>query len=442
MYENQMVMMKQMWMRLSVFFLIFGAISCSQRSKTLKKVPIPGPEAAESAVSRIDSLLGYAFSWKFNRKQVGMMPKMSAELEGKVCVPDRIYLRGTWKNGEVTEKLDHYSIEGREFTFNETSHSWKRGSTGSFLDPHEHLKLVLSFGEFSFEEFDAHRREDCYVFSFKPNVYFLDPIETSEPQGKVWVSITRGIPLRIQVTAKGRLLSWDMELSGINSFGDLTVPFERITFSVPDIANEEDIATIVGRFLYLGYEEPAVQRDEGGAVFSVSAEFLSDTLIESMLKQGSVEILLGVWPAHPIYVLREDTCLLHEQYGMEARLLFEQGVVTKPIISVARVLTDDAFGAYELRNDLLGEFSLYAVVANDARDTLSSIVTKMKDEPVVALVDGAPMLISNIRDAWLVEQQIPLAKGLQGKEAVRLFARLKGTPLSKNYTFTRIEKEE
>ncbi len=431
-------------MKLVIFALALAAFvtGCSQKTKTVKKADIPDAATARSAVSRIDSLLGYEFSWKFSRKQAGMMPKMRAELQGKVSVPNRIHINGSWITGTAVEKLDSYSIEGREYTFNPVSDAWERASSGSFLDPHEHLQLVLSFGEFSFEGFDSHHGEDCFVFLFKPNVYFLDPIETSEPKGQVWISIARGIPVRTRVTSKKGLLSWDMELSRINTFADLNVPFEKITFRIPDIGNAADIETIVKRFLYLGFEQPSVEREDGGAVFSVKAEDLSDTLMEAMLKQGSVEIFLGVWPTHPIYVLREDTTLLYEEYGKEARLLFERGVVTKPIISVGRILSHDAFQEFELKNDLLGAYSLYAIVSQDVRDSLSALVKKKKDEPVVALVDGSPMLISNVRDAWIVEQKIPRAKGLQGKEAVRMYARLKEKPLDKDYTFTRIEKEE
>lgn len=425
-----------------VFIPLLLVLSCSQRSKTLRNVPVPEPDVASSAVARLDSILGYGFSWEFSRKQVDMMPSMRAELTGRVCVSDRIFIRGTWATGDATERIDSYSIEGREYVFDRDSDSWSRGSSGTFLDPHEHLKLVLSFGEFSFEGFDTYGGEDCYVFSFKPNVYFLDPVETSEPAGEVWISITQKVPLRVEVTAKGGLLFWKMELSQINRFADLNVPFKQITFSVPDIEHIGDIETIVGRFLYLGFSEPLVERADGSARFSVKAEYLSDTLIGAMLKRGSVELLLGVWPEHPIYVLREDTALLHAEYGERARLLFEQGVVTKPIVSVRSLLSDDAFEGYELKNDLLGAFSLYGVISGRALDSLSVLVTTRKDEPVVTLVDGSPMLISSIRDAWIVEEMIPIAKGLEGKEAVRIFARLKAPPLRKGYTFTRIDKEE
>jgi hypothetical protein len=415
---------------------------CSQKHKSVKRTDIPDPAFARSAVARIDSLLGYAFSWKFSRKQAGMMPRMRADLDGKVSVPSRIHIKGSWSTGAAVEKLNSYSIDGREYTFDDASGTWEHGSSGSFLDPHEHLKLVLSFGEFSFVEFDPYRREDCSVFSFKPNVYFLDPVETSEPEGRVWISNSRGIPLRVRVTAKQGMLSWDMELSEINSFADLNVPFQKSTFRVSDIDREEDVETIIKRFLYLGFERPQADRENGSVVFRVKAEHLSDTLIESLLKRGSIELLLGAWPAHPVYVLSEDTSLLNEHYGKGARLLFERGIVTKPIIAVGSLLKHDAFDAFELRNDLLGAYSIYAVVAADAHDTLSALVSKRKDEPVVALVDGMAMHISHIRDAWIVEQKIPLAQGLEGSEAVRIYARLKEKPLEKDYTFMRIEKEE
>lgn len=439
-----MLMVKPIYARLAVFLLFLAVVltGCAPRSKGLGKGTVPDASFAESAVAGIDSLLGYVFSWEFGRKQMGMIPRMSGALKGRVGVPDRIHIEGAWGAGTATERVDIFSIEGREYTFDRQTESWKRGSSGLFLNPHEHLKLVLSFGEFSFAEHGSCGGEDCYVFSFKPNVYFLDPVETSEPAGKVWISVKRQIPLRVRITAKKNQLSWDMKLSKINSFADLNVPFKDITFNVPSLANEDDRETIVGRFLYLGFEEPAVERNDGGTVFSVKAENLSDTLIESMLKRGTVELFLGVWPSHPIYVLREDTALLHKEYGENARLLFERGVITKPIISTDRILTRDAFQEYELKNDLLGAYSLYAIVSQEARDSLSTVVANKRDEPVVVLVDGYPLLISNIRDAWIVELRIPLAKGLQGKEAVRIYARLRERLLEKDYGFLRVNKEE
>ncbi len=437
-----MLRRKQIWSKFIVLIPMVLLLCCSQRSKTLKKAPIPEPEAAIAAVAHLDSILGYAFSWEFNRKRVDMMPEMRAQLAGRVCVPDRIFISGTWKTGGTTARLNHYSIEGREYLFNKASEVWERGTSGSFLDPHEHLKLVLSFGAFSFEGYDVYKQEECYIFSFKPNVYFLDPVEISEPAGEVWISIKERIPLRVEVTSKGGVLFWKMELSHIDEFADLNVPFQEMSFRIPRIEHADDIETIVRRFLYLGFSEPVAVNDGQGALISVKAEHLSDATIESMLKRGSVELLLGVWPEHPIYILREDTSLLHAEYGEGAQLLFEQGVVTKPIISIRSLLKDDAFEGYELRNDLLGAFSLYATISKGALDSLSVLISSRQDEPVVALVDGVPMLISNIRDAWIVEQQIPIAKGLEGKKAVRMFARLREKPLREDYSFERIEKEE
>jgi hypothetical protein len=442
MYGKHMLTMKKPnGVILIFFFVVLAVTSCSQKSKMLKDVPVPGPEVAQTAVSRIDSLLGYDFSWKFSRKQTGMMPGMRADLQGKVAVPDRIYIRGTWKTGDTAEKLDNYSIEGREYKFNESLDSWERGSTGSFLDPHEHLKLVLSFGEFSFEEFDAFEREDCYVFAFKPNVYFLDPVETSEPRGLVWISIERRIPVRVQVVSGKGILTWDMSLSGIDSFADITVPFNQIRFRVHEIG-AEDVALITERFLYLGFQKPDVITENGSVVFAIKAEYLSDTLLTELLTRGAVDVYLCTWPIHPIYMLSEDTSLVHEYYGEHARLLFERGVVTKPIIAMEKVFSHGVFRSFELKNDLLGDFSIYGVLTPDAMDSIAAVISKKKEEPVLSVIDGEAMLISNIRDAWMVEQRIPVARGLEGKEAVRIFSRLRREALEKDYSFTRIEKEE
>jgi hypothetical protein len=75
-------------------------------------------------------------------------------------------------------------------------------------------------------------------------------------------------------------------------------------------------------------------------------------------------------------------------------------------------------------------------------DSIAAVISKKKEEPVLSVIDGEAMLISNIRDAWMVEQRIPVARGLEGKEAVRIFSRLRREALEKDYSFTRIEKEE
>ncbi|TET24304.1 MAG: hypothetical protein E3J78_01390, partial [Candidatus Cloacimonadota bacterium] len=286
--------------RIFVLYLLIGlcGAGCTRKVFMSERRELPDAAVAAASVAKIDSLLGYSFQWTFGRKRIGLIPEMRGELAGKVSVPDRIYISGSWKTGDVIEKIQAYSIEGKEYTFDAESKVWKRGKGSSYPDPFEHLKLVLSFGEFTFIKVDIQNKTECYLFSFKPNVYFLDPIESTEPEGLLWVAIQSGIPVRVKVKAKKNLINWNMVLSDINTFASLSVPFRSLFFRVHDIA-EDDIAVIVERCVFLGYGKPDRVQKNGDAVFSIKAESISDTFLTAILKKGDVQVFVGTWPKDP-----------------------------------------------------------------------------------------------------------------------------------------------
>ncbi len=422
---------------LLILFPIFTG--CSHRA--VKKEQIPDENVAISSVAKIDSVLGFSFDWQFGRKKIELMPEIKAEFSGKVSIPDRVFLKGILKTGVVVENINAYTIEGKEYTYNKMTETWEGGAKGSFPNPLEQLKLILSFGEFKFIKFDNFIKTECYLFSFKPNVYFLDPIEATEPEGFLWLSKKDGLPLRAKVSSKKNLINWEMRLSNFNNFASINVPFKIQKIRISGIRNiKKEVDVIIDRFAFLGYEKPDVKIEKNGdVIFFINAERFGDSLLNAILMRGEVELFIGTWPKDPIFELKKDSALVREKYGKEARLFFERGIVTKPIIAVKNVLSRDAFLSFELRNDVLGECSIYANVKSESVDSLKKIVERYKDEPLVILVDNIAVLVSFIRDTYLVENKIPIVKGLKGEESILLFSKLKNEPLECNYEFKRDE---
>lgn len=421
---------------LLVLFSILAG--CTHMIVRTKEEQIPDESVAISSIARIDSILGFFFDWQFGREKIGLMPELKAEFSGKVSIPDRIFLKGTLRTGDIVEKINTYTIEGKEYTYNKETQIWEGGAKGSFPNPLENLKLILSFGEFTFIKFDKYNNSECYLFSFKPNVYFLDPIEATKPEGFFWISEKKGPPLRIKVSSERRRLNWDMRLSKFNSFANINVPFRSQKIRVSGIKNiEREVDLIMDRFIFLGYEKPDVTIEKiGDVVFSIKAERLSDSIISDILRKGKVDLYIGTWPKDPIFELKENRKLVCEKYGEGAQLFFERGIVTKPVIAVKKILSRDALHSFELKNDILGEYSIYAYLKSEGGDSLKKIVENYLDEPMVVVVDDRAVSVSLIRDTWLVENKIPIVKGLKGNESISIFTKLKNKPLEKDYDFT------
>lgn len=421
------------------FFIFFICVlwQCVHKTDIEQEKFEPDENFAISSVQRIDSLLGFAFEWTFKRENIGLLPKLSAKLEGRVSLPERIYLHGRWKPGEVSELIDCYYVEGKEYEYNKQKNKWVGSSEISFPNPLKQLKLVLSFGEFMFVDSENIGDTPCYVFSFKPNIYFLDPVEATEPDGLLWLSKKDGYPVRVKVESEEGQIEWDMRLSDFNSFASINVPFVEQHIRIKEIAgNEDDINKIIKRFKFLGYKKPEIVSDkDGDLTLCIEAEKMDDLLIENLLKKGKLEFFIGTWPKHPIYKLKKDSQLVKDNYGEEARLFFERGIVTKPVIALEKIFNSDLFNQFSLDNDMLGDYSIYGTIEAEDKDTLSKIIIDCKDQPVVIVVDDRAVSIQIVRDAWLVENKIPIVKGLEARESFLLFSKLESGTLKKNYIY-------
>jgi len=336
----------------------------------------------------------------------------------------------------VEELINMYIIEGREFIYNSKENLWEGKTRSSFPNPLEQLKLILSFGEFQFIKFAYIGRSKCYLFSFKPNVYFLDPLEITKPEGFLWILQKNGLPISVKVSSEKDELYWEMNFSNFNSFASINVPLKFRKFRILDIQNEKnELELLIDRIIFLGYKKPDIEIKKNDAILSIRAEGLSDSLLKNILKKGELEIFIGEWPKDPIYKLKESSKLVQEKYGEGAKLFFEKGIVTKPIIAVKKILSNDAFNIFKMKNDMLGKYSIYGSIKPEMTDSLRKIVNDYKEKPVVFVVDDYAVSISFILDNWLVERMIPITKGLKGNESIPLFAKLKNGYLERDYNF-------
>jgi len=429
---------------LFISILIFVGLCCTKYPIKFEKNEIPDEKTAALAVARIDSVLGFTYTWEFGRDKLSPLPKMKVKLSGKVEVPNKIYLKGTLESGDISEKLNVYSMEEKDYCYNKGKKKWESKEKGEYPNPYEQLKLILSFGNFEFVKFDKIDGVASYLFSFKPNVYLLDPIEATKPKGLIWVSIDSELPLRVKVESERRLIHWEMKLSHFNTFANLNVPFSSHKLEIVGIdCKAYDLGNIKKRLFFFDFENHNEEKESNGnVILFVQALSITDSLIKEIVKKGELEVYLGEWPRDAIYLLKQDTLLVQQKYGKDAKLFFERGIETKPIIALNKIFSNQMFGSFLLKNDMLGKASIYAEVKKDNADSLAKIVEAKKDEPAVIIIDGEAVLITRVRDSWIVENRITVTKGLNKYETMFLFSRLKFGPLAKNYMFKLNKKEE
>ena len=423
-----------------VFIFLLGG-NCANRTITKKKSSVlPSPNIAVSAVSGIDSLISFYFDWQFERRKIGLLPEMDARFSGRFRLPDRFYIKGTWKAGTEIEKINGYSIIGKEYRFDAKEKLWKQTTGSSLPNPLEKLKLVLSFGKFRFFKFDGIDGIECYVFKFKPNVYFLDPTETTHPTGLLWIDKKRKLPVMVKVITETKEINWSMKLSHFNSIANINVPFKPYKVKIFDIASKKnDISTIIKRLTFLGYNKPAINKSaDNDIIFSIRSGSVSDSMLKAVFEKGEIFLYLGVWPKDPIVRLKSSPELLHNKYGKNSQLFFERGDVTKPIISTKKLLSKQDFSSFTLKNDFLGKYSIYGTVSPESRDTLTKIVTNYSDQPFVVIIDNVAVLVSVIQNSWLVENQLPITKGMGETQSSFIYAKVNGDTLKKTYHFLKI----
>ncbi|OQX56133.1 MAG: hypothetical protein B5M53_03110, partial [Candidatus Cloacimonas sp. 4484_209] len=136
--------------------------------------------------------------------------------------------------------------------------------------------------------------------------------------------------------------------------------------------------------------------------------------------------------------LKSSPELLHNKYGKNSQLFFERGDVTKPIISTKKLLSKQDFSSFTLKNDFLGKYSIYGTVSPESRDTLTKIVTNYSDQPFVVIIDNVAVLVSVIQNSWLVENQLPITKGMGETQSSFIYAKVNGDTLKKTYHFLKI----
>lgn len=409
-------------MRLLSLLLVL-ALSCAPRQHGVPSELLSPGEVVEQSLGRLRDQGAFRFDWSFSR--------LKGQVKGKFSgLADRgdVHLKGEWILGKEREKVELIGVGEREYRLE--GGKWVESARGEGTSPLAQLERILSLGEFLFNRLE----KGCGVYSFKPNVAFLDPLLKAQAQGEIWIDEESTLPTRVSVADEEETLYWRFSLYDFGTSAEVHSPVLHRYEFVLEGRDINGALPLLGRRLdTLGFSLCGIETVGNKRIrVCISASEDPSQQVARVIKMGAVEVCTAVYPKEPVYKLTE--AVVAQQYGEGATLGFEKGDRTKPVVLLGVVLSSDHLNGAELSYDELSrpwvnigiDQSLGRRLASALRDATTEVYAISMDGEVLytaKLKEGANLLSSlrvngelSVREAELLEAIIdsgPLPCGLR-----------------------------
>ena len=129
-------------------------------------------------------------------------------------------IKGKRRFGERSEDVWLIGFGDREYI--KKGEIWKSHSRGEETKLLDQILRATSLGGFRLKKEDR----SSYLFSFSPNVPFLDPTFQKKMEGEFVISKSRLLPKRITAYNTGRTVLWEVNFLNYNKKVNIKIPFK------------------------------------------------------------------------------------------------------------------------------------------------------------------------------------------------------------------------
>jgi SecD/SecF fusion protein len=148
-------------------------------------------------------------------------------------------------------------------------------------------------------------------------------------------------------------------------------------------------------------------------------------------------VRLARWPEGPVYRLSDE--VVKETYGPEADLGFEQGNMTKPLVLLDVLLTNDVLKGASFEYDEFSRPIVDIEITTEAAERLEEATGRHVGNPMAFLIDGKVVSAPVVRSA--TSGNIVRIAGLSSiKEAKSIWGMLATGPLPVDLMLKSVEK--
>uniref|UniRef100_A0A7C6A7Y2 Uncharacterized protein n=1 Tax=candidate division WOR-3 bacterium TaxID=2052148 RepID=A0A7C6A7Y2_UNCW3 len=285
---------------LFISLIIVILLSCTSK---VVKPPIPKDiapaEIPKFAFTQLKNQKSFQFYLRFKTD----FPTLTeAEFKGKVVLPDQEERTGVWhRSGEKflerIKGIGNFQYEGK----NDKWEIHPRGEESNILIP---IERILLFSEFELKSKDSR----ALVFTFQPNLIFLDPTQSKRMNGLLTINSSHLLPLRIAVSDSAKTAFWEIQFFNFNRQNKISFPFTPkviIQLIADSKIDNKTKAILLDRFQQLGFRVKVrtYAADLGPRLEIQSEKDIAETQLNLIISQGKVEIYSGEWLA----VLDEKT---------------------------------------------------------------------------------------------------------------------------------------
>ncbi len=397
---------------------------------------------ARESLLKLESQSSFKFRLKFERK--GGLVDLEGSFEGSYLFPDTRSVNGYWSFAGKKEELKVITSGDQQFRFDPETGTWVEEATSDEIDPLVQLERTVALGNFEYIGKDRIGGRQARKFSFEPVLAFLDPRMEKDLKGRMWVGEKAGLPVKVRVESKDKKIFWNMSLFDYNS--PLTIePPVRHAYEATFVARgrQNGGMTLTGSLLgarlsWIGLKGVRL-KSRTNQRLKIGFESFGDKaeIIRLVSRPGSLSVRLARWPEGPVFRLSEE--VVKSTYGPEADLGFEQGNMTKPLILLDVLLTNNDLKGASFGYDEFSRPIVDMEITTEAAERLEEVTGHHIGNPMAFLVDGKVVSAPIVRGAS--SGNMVRIRGLSSiREAKSIWGMLATGPLPVDLALKSVEK--
>lgn len=360
------------------------------------------PEFAEESFIKLENQSSFRFRHQFERK--GDPLNVAGDFEGAYVFSDRKAVRGYLTVGGVKERLDFVASRDNEYHLNAQTREWEEKPASQEACPLAQLKKTVGLGNFEYLAREAVGGKPASVFSFEPNLAFLDPSMKKKLHGKTWVLEKSGLPVKVTAQSEDKSISWDMTLFGFNSPVTIEIPITRkfeATFAVggnPDLGLSRGASILSERLSLIDVSNVRLKsRTKERLLFGFESENGREEMINLISEPGSLSVRLAVWPDRPVSALSDEE--VRERYGPDAVLTHESGNVANALVLLDEMVSDSDVAGAALKYDQFSRPVVELDIEPEAANRVEVKTGEHVGKPLAFVVDGVVLHAPVVRKA-------------------------------------------
>jgi len=208
-----------------------------------------------------------------------------AEFHGHCLVGRAEHVRGLWKYPRDTVATEIVAL--RSIQYEKKDGDWELHNRGEESNILVQIERTLKRDRFEFLEISA----GCYIYSFKPNLVFLDPMMKKEIRAIIGISRQNHLPSHIHAMSTDSSLFWDVEIRQYNKALVIDPPRpDKKKYRLMTLALEDELR--IGQRLLLVKIDHALTKGPNG--FNVEVPLAIDKpLLADLLAPGEFAIYDG-----------------------------------------------------------------------------------------------------------------------------------------------------